>query len=87
MSKETWSFIIVAGGTGSRLGGTPKQFRLLAGIPVWKWSAMVAEKLWEEGAVEELIIVVPEDRIAETGEGCRLRMHASLRESAKSGRS
>jgi len=59
MSKETWSFIIVAGGTGSRLGGTPKQFRLLAGIPVWKWSAMVAEKLWEEGAVEELIIVVP----------------------------
>jgi len=78
MSKETWSFIIVAGGTGSRLGGTPKQFRLLAGIPVWKWSAMVAEKLWEEGAVEELIIVVPEDRIAETGEGCRLRIPTRL---------
>ena len=71
MNKETWSFIIVAGGTGSRLGGTPKQFRFLAGLPVWKWSAMVAEKLWEEGAVEELLLVVPEDRIAEAeAESC-----------------
>ena len=78
MNKETWSFIIVAGGTGSRLGGTPKQFRFLAGLPVWKWSAMVAEKLWEEGAVEELLLVVPEDRIAEAEAESCLRVPTRL---------
>ncbi len=78
MKRETWSFIIVAGGTGTRLGGTPKQFRILAGLPVWKWSAITAEKLWEEGAIEELVLVVPEDRIAETEKQCDLRVPTRL---------
>ena len=78
MRKETWSFIIVAGGAGTRLGGTPKQFRLLAGRPMWKWSAMAAEKLWKEGAVEELLLVVPEDRIAETEAQCDMRIPTRL---------
>lgn len=65
MKRESWSFIIVGGGTGSRLGGTPKQLRILGGRPVWKWSANIAEKLWENGTVEELVIVVPEEHLAE----------------------
>ena len=60
---------IVAGGTGSRLGNStvppPCGHSCLEVVRDGR------EKLWEEGAVEELIIVVPEDRIAETGEGCR----------------
>ena len=78
MNKETWSFIIVAGGMGTRLGGTPKQFRILGGRPLWKWSAMVAEKLWKEGAVEELLLVVPEDRIAETKKQCDMKIPTRL---------
>ena len=74
MNKETWSFIIVAGGTGSRLGGTPKQFRLLDGLPVWKWSANIAEKLWNTGKAEELVIVVPVDHLAEVKGQCDLKI-------------
>lgn len=78
MTKVTWSFIIVAGGTGTRLGGTPKQFRILDGSPVWKWSARVAEKLWEEGTVDELVLVVPKDDLARTGEECDFRIPTRL---------
>ena len=74
MNKETWSFIIVAGGTGSRLGGTPKQFRLLDGLPVWKWSANIAEELWNAGRAEELVLVVPEDHLAEVKGQCDLKI-------------
>lgn len=41
------------------MGGMPKQFRLLGDRPVWKWSASVAERLWRDGIVTELVIVVP----------------------------
>lgn len=74
MNNETWTFIIVAGGTGSRLGGTPKQFRLLDGLPVWKWSAKIAEKLWYSGMAEELVIVVPEEYLAEVKGQCDLKI-------------
>lgn len=74
MKNETWSFIIVAGGTGSRLGGTPKQFRLLDGLPVWKWSANIAEKLWEDGIAEDLVIVVPEEYMTEVKGQCDLKI-------------
>lgn len=63
MSRASWSFIIVAGGSGSRIGGTPKQFRLLGGTPLWKWSARVAEKLWRDGLVDELILVLPAESL------------------------
>jgi 2-C-methyl-D-erythritol 4-phosphate cytidylyltransferase/2-C-methyl-D-erythritol 2,4-cyclodiphosphate synthase len=68
MPSETWSFIIVAGGTGSRLGGIPKQFRFLNGQPVWKWSAKIAEKLWVEGTISELVLVVPPEYMLEANE-------------------
>jgi len=54
-----WSFVCVAAGSGSRLGGEPKQFRLLGGRPVWAWSAKVARQLWREGLVGDFVLVVP----------------------------
>lgn len=59
-SLNRWSFLIVAAGTGSRIGGIPKQFRVLGDRPVWKWSANTAEQLWNDGKVAELVLVVPE---------------------------
>jgi len=57
--KKTWTFLIVAGGSGNRIGGTPKQFRKLGGIPMWKWSALTADKLWKNGEISELVLVLP----------------------------
>lgn len=56
----SWTFILAAGGAGSRLGGTPKQFRLLGGRAVWTWSADIAEHLWQKGLIDELVVVMPE---------------------------
>ena len=78
MNRETWSFIIVAGGTGTRLGGIPKQFRLLDGCPVWKWSAKIAEELFKDGMVDELVIVVPEKSLAEVKGRCDLKIPTRL---------
>lgn len=58
--SSTWSFILVAAGAGNRLGGTPKQFRLLGGIPLWQWSCNIAEKLLSAGVISEIILVLPE---------------------------
>jgi len=61
MNIHSWSFIIVAAGYGSRIGGKPKQFRILGDNPLWKWSAGIAEKLWTAGKISELVLVVPEE--------------------------
>ncbi|QTX31208.1 2-C-methyl-D-erythritol 2,4-cyclodiphosphate synthase [Aminithiophilus ramosus] len=57
--KSSWSFVIVAGGKGLRLGGTPKQLRLLGGSPLWTWSARCAQVLFDAGEIAELVLVVP----------------------------
>lgn len=57
--RERWSFILVAAGSGNRMGGTPKQFRQLGPLPVWKWSARIAESLYEAGSIDELVVVFP----------------------------
>ena len=54
---KNFSFIIVAGGSGSRMGGVQKQFLKLGARQVWEWSARAAEKL---EAVKEIILVIPE---------------------------
>ncbi|MDR1137551.1 MAG: 2-C-methyl-D-erythritol 2,4-cyclodiphosphate synthase [Synergistaceae bacterium] len=59
--RPTWSFIIAAAGEGSRVGGTPKQFRDIGGRKMWVWSAMVAEELYSRGGIDELIVVFPRD--------------------------
>ncbi len=58
MTDKTWSFIIAAGGHGSRLGGEAKQFRILGGIPVWQWSFAVAEELLDTGRISEIVVVL-----------------------------
>ncbi len=56
-----WSFVVVAGGAGKRLGGIPKQFRSLGGRPVWRWSVDLGFELWKKGFICEVILVVPSD--------------------------
>ncbi|RIK09309.1 MAG: hypothetical protein DCC49_06850 [Acidobacteria bacterium] len=54
--------VVVAAGSGKRMeaGGIPKQFRSLAGIPVFEWSlaAMLAS-----GVVEKVVVVLPPDQV------------------------
>ena len=54
---KKFSFVIVAGGSGSRMGGTKKQFMTLSGRKLWQWSAETAGKC---EFVREVILVVPE---------------------------
>lgn len=59
-----WSFLITAGGSGSRLGGVPKQFRMLGGAPVWRWSFAAADKLRRMGRVRDIVMTVPRESLA-----------------------
>ena len=68
-----WSFLITAGGSGSRLGGVPKQFRMLGGAPVWRWSFAAADKLRRMGRVCDIVMTVPRESLAElAGEAKKL---------------
>ncbi|MDR1886128.1 MAG: 2-C-methyl-D-erythritol 2,4-cyclodiphosphate synthase, partial [Synergistaceae bacterium] len=58
--SNRWEFILVAAGSGSRIGGVPKQFRTLGDRPMWAWSAGVAEELCRLGMIEGLVVVVPD---------------------------
>ena len=55
---KEFSFVIVAGGKGSRMGNEKKQFSLLDNKPVWQWSA---DKAIELDEIREIILVVPSD--------------------------
>ncbi|MDR1510711.1 MAG: 2-C-methyl-D-erythritol 2,4-cyclodiphosphate synthase [Synergistaceae bacterium] len=61
LDSHTWSFVLAAAGSGNRIGGIPKQFRRLGPEPMWKWSALTAEKLFELGLCNEMIAVFPRD--------------------------
>ncbi|MBQ6972027.1 MAG: 2-C-methyl-D-erythritol 2,4-cyclodiphosphate synthase [Synergistaceae bacterium] len=52
-----YSFIIAAGGQGTRLGGK-KQFMTLAGRELWRWSAETAAMT---DRVREIILVIPQN--------------------------
>ena len=58
MKMKDFSFVIVAGGSGSRMGGEKKQFRLLEGRPLWRWSADLAASMRGDG-VAEIVLVLP----------------------------
>jgi 2-C-methyl-D-erythritol 4-phosphate cytidylyltransferase/2-C-methyl-D-erythritol 2,4-cyclodiphosphate synthase len=59
-----FSAVIVAAGSGSRVGGPAKQWRNLAGRPVARWSL---EAFLGAGAESVVVVVSPEDRgIAKT---------------------
>ncbi|MDO5115698.1 MAG: 2-C-methyl-D-erythritol 2,4-cyclodiphosphate synthase [Synergistaceae bacterium] len=74
-SAPRWSFLIAAGGSGSRLGGVPKQFRRLGGRAVWRWSFDLADSLRDKGKIADIVLVVPsgmEEEIAAEAEGKEL---------------
>lgn len=60
-----WAFVLVAAGSGSRMGGEPKQFRKLGGRPLWTWSARVANELYGRGSIREMVAVFPRDGMPE----------------------
>lgn len=62
---NSWTFIIVAGGSGKRLGGTPKQFRQLSCMPMWMWSLKLAEKLYNSGHIADCVVAFPDEKIEE----------------------
>lgn len=55
-----FSFVIAAGGSGSRMGisGERKQFMTLGSKPVWRWSADIAAKT---PGVCEVVLIIPAD--------------------------
>ena len=58
---KNFAFVIAAGGSGSRMGDISKlkkQFRILGGKPVWRWSADLAAGCDE---IREIILVLPEE--------------------------
>ncbi len=55
---KNFSFVIVAGGKGSRLGAK-KQFMTLSGRGLWRWSADSAGSLYDFG-MREIVLVIPE---------------------------
>ncbi len=55
MSGRTGA-VIVAGGTGSRIGGPPKQFREVGGRPMVEWSCV---RFNAHPEVDEVVVVVP----------------------------
>lgn len=59
---NSFSFLIVAGGSGSRIGGEKKQFRLLEGRPLWRWSADLAASMGDDGIVE-VVLVLPRGEV------------------------
>ena len=67
--RGSWSFLLVAAGTGSRIGGKPKQFRQLGPHPMWMWSARIAEELFSRGMIDELTVVFPRDNVLTEAEG------------------
>ena len=55
---KKFSFVIAAGGSGSRMGNTLKQFLTLGTKPVWRWSADVAS---QTPGIHEIVLIVPAD--------------------------
>jgi 2-C-methyl-D-erythritol 4-phosphate cytidylyltransferase/2-C-methyl-D-erythritol 2,4-cyclodiphosphate synthase len=55
------AFVILAAGKGARLGGQPKQFRLLGGKTVFSYSLKTAQQLERENLISQIIIAVPPD--------------------------
>lgn len=55
-----WGLILVAAGRGRRLGGSPKQFRILGDRPLWQWGLEVGMALYEAGFIREICVALPD---------------------------
>ena len=54
------------------MGGVPKQFRSLAGLPVWLWSVRIAELLYHKKLISELVVVTSPDFTQSMPESVRI---------------
>ena len=62
MDKINIGVVIVAGGSGTRIGGSvPKQFRIVGGIPIL---ARTINTFAEALPAAEIVVVLPEEHIA-----------------------
>ena len=61
MQNKNFSFVILAGGKGSRIG-FKKQFTKLGNLQLWQWSVNVAKNITE---IREIILVIPDGEILE----------------------
>lgn len=59
--------VIVAGGSGERFGGAPKQFRLLGGRPVLRWSV----DLFAASGFEQIVVVARPEHAAELADALK----------------
>ncbi len=66
--KRFSSAIITAGGSGSRLGGAPKQLRDLCGKPCILYSLIAFQACKD---IDEIIVVVRSDQVEEVSSICR----------------
>lgn len=55
------AFVILAAGKGERLGGQPKQFRLLGAKPVFRYSLEMAQQLERKNVISQIVIALPPD--------------------------
>ena len=62
MSDAAASAVIVAGGTGSRIGGAPKQFREVGGRPMLAWSC---DSFARHPDIGLIVVVLPADVVAD----------------------
>ena len=60
---KTFSFVVVAGGSGTRMAGnTPKQFLPVNGRPLWRWGAETAANMPAQvgaNGICEVVLVLP----------------------------
>ena len=66
VAKKEFSFVIVAGGSGTRMNGKNgerKQFIDIGGRPLWRLCADTAAGLFDKG-IREIVLVLPKDTTA-----------------------
>lgn len=72
--------MVVAAGTGSRLGGTPKQFRMIGGRPMVAWSLEAALT-----TADAAVVVVPAGEIPVAGSLDRMNVDVVVGAATRSG--
>jgi 2-C-methyl-D-erythritol 4-phosphate cytidylyltransferase len=70
-ADDALTAVILAAGSGSRLGGMPKTWRIWRGMPLWWWSVAAFEAV-----AAAVVLVVAEDRV--DAAGALLAAHARL---------
>lgn len=57
----TITLVLLAAGSGTRLGGEPKQIRILGNKPLWQWSFVTAKRLQQNKYISNILVVASSD--------------------------